>query len=175
MLHHPFGTVGEGYIALKLRRQIYVAQLGLLWHMDFGALQLGILDVQPLLIDVRADSVDFVCRQKPIFNPLAKTVQIRWRLPGALRRIVGIEADFGLFRAKVGVGIDAFTLLGSCHHAKLDGFGEMLQDVVPLAKPGAMAFINNNQAKEVGGMRLKSGSPWSSASSAWERAKYRSR
>jgi hypothetical protein len=31
----------------------------------------------------------------------------------------------------------------------------MLQDVVPLAKPGAMAFINNNQAKEVGGNALE--------------------
>ena len=62
MLHHPSGTVREGDVALELRRQIHVAQLGLFWHIDFGALQLGILDVQPILIDVRAHPVDFVRR-----------------------------------------------------------------------------------------------------------------
>src|SRR5690242_10730349 len=68
----------------------------------------------------------------------------------ALAEAVGVDGI-----AEVAVGIDIVITLGGCGHTKLIGGLEVIQYLTPVAVIGcttAMAFIDDHQVKEVGGI-----------------------
>ena len=125
-----FHMVGHGDLALELRHVVTVLRVGFRRDFELRALGRDFLYDQPVLGEVGDGAVHLVGGKETVVDALAERI--------GEDRI-----------AEVFIGVDILGALWRGGHAELHGAVEMLEDGVPGAEAGAVAFVDDDEIEEI--------------------------